>query len=55
MGHCFSCKHKREGQTICCMSLKGGIIFYAKLLGSRSQSRIELISDKDQSVVVLKA
>ena len=23
-GHGFSCKHKREGQTIWCMSLRGG-------------------------------
>ena len=41
-GHCFSGKHKREGQTIWCMSLRGAIIFYAKLLGSRSQSSISL-------------
>ena len=42
----FLCKHKREGQTIWCMSLRGvgggGISFYAKMLGSRSQSIIPL-------------
>ena len=44
-GHGFSCKHKREGQTILFMSSRGGgggIIFYAKMLGSRSQSTIPL-------------
>ena len=27
-GHGFSCKHKREGQTILCMSLRGGALFF---------------------------
>ena len=45
-GHGFSCKHKMEDQTIWCMSLRGGggIIFGAKMLGSRSQSTIPLKS-----------
>ena len=29
-GHGFSCKHKREGQTIWCMSLRGGHYFLCK-------------------------
>ena len=32
-GHGFSCKHKREGQTIWCMSLKGGHYFLCKDAG----------------------
>ena len=32
-GHGFSCKHKREGQTIRCMSLRGGHYFLCKDAG----------------------
>ncbi len=35
-GHCFSCKHKGEGQTIWCMSLRGwggGSLFLCKVAG----------------------
>ena len=32
-GHGFSCKHKREGQTIWCMSLRGGHYFLCKDAG----------------------
>ena len=32
-GHGFSCKHKREGQTIWCMSLRGGLFFLRKDAG----------------------
>ena len=32
-GHGFSCKHKREGQTIWCMSLRGTIILLRKDAG----------------------
>ena len=32
-GHGFSCKHKREGQTIWCMSLRGALFFMQRCWG----------------------
>ena len=47
-GHGFSCKHKREGQTIWCMSLRGGHYFLCKDAGVKE-------SIHNSSVVIINA